>query len=264
MKFSNIKLDLDSGVARLTLNRPERLNSLDDQTNREMLAALDKVQDHMPARVLVITGAGRAFCAGQDLADPAMQADDGKLPDIGNVVEKNFKPLVMRLQNLRVPTIAAVNGVAAGGGVGLALACDITVASQSAYFLQAFSRIGLSPDTGSTWFLPQRLGIARAIGLAMLAERLPAAKAAEWGLIWQAWEDSEFAAGVETLANQLAAMPTKALVRTRQAMHASTTHSLEQQLSLEGCFVRELGWSADYREGVQAFTEKRPAAFTGN
>ncbi|NMG17031.1 enoyl-CoA hydratase [Aromatoleum bremense] len=264
MEFSNITLTFDGSIARLTLNRPEKLNSLNDETNRELLAALDQVQDHGSARVLVITGAGRAFCAGQDLADPAMQAKGGKLPDIGNVVERNFKPLVMRLQNLRVPTIAAVNGVAAGGGASFALACDVVVATQSAYFLQAFSRIALSPDTGSTWFLPQRLGIARALGLAMFAEKLPAAKAAEWGLIWQALDDSEFSAGVDALAQQLAAMPTKALVRTRQAMHASTTNTLEQQLSLEACFVRELGWSEDYREGVEAFTEKRQPVFTGN
>lgn len=264
MEFSNIKLEFDGGISRLTLNRPDKLNSLDEAANRELFTALDQVQDHATARVLVITGAGRAFCAGQDLADPSMQVEDGKFPDIGNVVERNFKPLVMRLQNLRVPTIAAVNGLAAGGGVGLALACDITIAAQSAYFLQAFARIGLSPDTGSTWFLPQRIGIARAMGLAMLAEKLPAAKAAEWGLIWQALDDEEFPVAVDALAKQLASMPTKALVRTRQAMHASTTHSLEQQLSLEGCFVRELGWSADYREGVQAFAEKRTAAFTGN
>ncbi len=264
MSFSNITLEFDAGIARLTLTRSEKLNSLDDATNREILTALDQVQDHGTVRVLLIPGKGRAFCAGQDLTDPAMQVVDGKLPDIGNVVEKNFKPLVMRLQNLRVPTLAAVNGVAAGGGVGIALACDITVAAQSAYFLQAFSRIGLSPDTGSTWFLAQRLGIARAMGLAMLAERLPAAKAAEWGLIWRVMEDSEFHAGVEELAKQLASLPTKALVRTRQAMLASTTQTLEQQLSLESGFVRELGWRADYREGVQAFSEKRPPIFTGN
>jgi 2-(1,2-epoxy-1,2-dihydrophenyl)acetyl-CoA isomerase len=169
----------------------------------------------------------------------------------------------MGLQNLRVPTIAAVNGLAAGGGVGVALACDIAIAAQSAYFLQAFSRIGLSPDTGSTWFLTQRLGIARAMGLAMLAEKLPAQKAADWGLIWQAVEDAAFVATVDRLAKQLTSMPTKALVRTRQAMQAATTHSLEQQLSMEATFVRELGWSTDYQEGVKAFAEKRSPMFIG-
>lgn len=263
MEFANLKLTFDGSVARLTLNRPDKLNSLNDETNRELFAALDQVQEHSPARVLVLTGAGRAFCAGQDLADPAMQIQGYRLPDIGDVVEKNFKPLVMRLQNLRMPTIAAVNGVAAGGGASLALACDIVLATKSAYFLQAFSRIGLSPDTGSTWFLPQRLGMARALALAILAEKLPAQQAAEWGLIWQALDDNEFSAGVDALARRLAAMPTKALVRTRQAMLNSTTNSLEQQLSLEASFVRELGWSNDYREGVEAFAEKRQPEFTG-
>ena len=264
MEVSNLTLTFDETVARLTLNRPDKLNSLNDETNGELFSALDQVQNHPAARVLILTGAGRAFCAGQDLADPAMQAHNGKLPDIGNVVEKNFKPLVMRLQNLRMPTIAAVNGVAAGGGASLALACDIVVATKSAYFLQAFSRIGLSPDTGSTWFLPQRLGMARALALAILAEKLPASQAAEWGLIWQALDDDEFATGVDALARRLAAMPTKALVRTRQAMLNATTNTLEQQLSLEASFVRELGWSDDYREGVEAFSAKRKPEFTGN
>lgn len=263
MEFSNITLTLNGAIARLTLNRPGKLNSLDDQTNQELFAALDAVNESSSARVLIITGAGRAFCAGQDLADPAMQVREGQLPDIGDVVEKNFKPLVLRLQNLRMPTIAAVNGVAAGGGASLAFACDITVATESAYFLQAFSRIGLSPDTGGTWFLPQRVGMARAIGLAMLAEKLPAAQAAEWGLIWEVLKDDEFQARIDALAERLASMPTKALVRTRQAMLSSTTHTLEQQLSLEGHFVRELGWSADYREGVEAFVQKRLPKFTG-
>ena len=187
----------------------------------------------------------------------------GPLPDIGNVVEKNYKPLVLRLQNLRVPTIAAVNGIAAGAGASVALACDIVVAARSASFLQAFSKIGLVPDTGGTWFLPQRVGMARAMGLAMLADKLPAEKAADWGLIWAAYEDAEFAAKVDALAAQLAAMPTKALVRTRQAMHAAPGHTLEQQLSFEGGFMRELGWSPDYAEGVAAFMEKRAPKFTG-
>ena len=184
-------------------------------------------------------------------------------PDLGDVVERFYKPLVLRLQNLRVPTIAAVNGIAAGAGASLALACDLVLAAKSASFLQAFSKIGLVPDTGGTWFLPQRVGMARAMGLAMLADKLPAEKAADWGLIWAAYEDAEFAAKVDALAAQLAAMPTKALVRTRQAMHAAPGHTLEQQLSFEGGFMRELGWSPDYAEGVAAFMEKRAPKFTG-
>jgi 2-(1,2-epoxy-1,2-dihydrophenyl)acetyl-CoA isomerase len=264
MKFNNILFEITDGVARLTLNRPDKLNSFTGEMHAELRDALDCVQEDKSVRVLVLTGAGRAFCAGQDLADPDMaRTPSGGMPDIGNVVEKNYKPLVLRLQNLRVPTIAAVNGIAAGAGASVALACDLVVASKSASFLQAFSKIGLVPDTGGTWFLPQRVGMARAMGLALLADKLPAEKAADWGLIWAAYDDAEFAAKVDAMAAQLAAMPTKALVRTRQAMHAAPGHTLEQQLSFEGGFMRELGWSPDYAEGVAAFMEKRAPKFTG-
>ncbi|BDB30355.1 MULTISPECIES: enoyl-CoA hydratase-related protein [Cupriavidus] len=263
MTFKNILFTVESGVARIVLNRPEKLNSLDAATMVEIHEAMSRIEADRQLRVLVLGGAGRAFCAGQDLADPAMQAVDGKLPDIGNLVERYFKPLVMRLQNLHVPTVAAVQGLAAGGGASIALACDLVVAAQSAYFLQAFSRIGLTPDTGSTWFLTRSVGTVRALGLAMLAEKLPATKAAEWGLIWQVVDDSEFASAIDALAARIARMPTKALVRTRQLMHAATGHTLEQQLFMEASFIREMGWSADYREGLQAFTEKRAPNFTG-
>ncbi len=263
MEFNNILFTVEAGVARLTLNRPDKLNSFTGEMHAELRVALDSIQADKTVRVLVLTGAGRAFCAGQDLADPDMQKVDGKMPDIGNVVEANYKPLVLRLQNLRVPTIAAVNGIAAGAGASVALACDLVVASKSASFLQAFSKIGLVPDTGGTWFLPQRVGMARAMGLALLADKLPAEKAADWGLIWEAVADDAFAARIDALAQQLAAMPTKALVRTRQAMHAAPGHTLEQQLSFEGSFMRELGWSPDYAEGVAAFMEKRAPKFTG-
>ena len=263
MEFNNILFTVEAGVARLTLNRPDKLNSFTGEMHAELRVALDSIQADKTVRVLVLTGADRAFCAGQDLADPDMQKVDGKMPDIGNVVEANYKPLVLRLQNLRVPTIAAVNGIAAGAGASVALACDLVVASKSASFLQAFSKIGLVPDTGGTWFLPQRVGMARAMGLALLADKLPAEKAADWGLIWEAVADDAFAARIDTLAQQLAAMPTKALVRTRQAMHAAPGHTLEQQLSFEGSFMRELGWSPDYAEGVAAFMEKRAPKFTG-
>jgi 2-(1,2-epoxy-1,2-dihydrophenyl)acetyl-CoA isomerase len=263
MNFENITFTVEAGIARLTLNRPDKLNSFTGQMHAELRTALDRVQSDHSIRVLVLSGAGRAFSAGQDLADPDMAKIDGRMPDIGNVVERNYKPLVMRLQNLRVPTIAAVNGIAAGAGASVALACDLVVATKSASFLQAFSKIGLIPDTGGTWFLPQRVGMARAMGLALLADKLPAEKAAEWGLIWECTEDADFAARIDALAKQLAVMPTKALVRTRQAMHAAPGHTLEQQLSFEGSFMRELGWSPDYAEGVAAFMEKRAPNFTG-
>jgi len=263
MSYQNILFDVQAGVARLTLNRPDKLNSFTGAMHTELRAALATVQSDKSIRVLVITGAGRGFCAGQDLADPEMSAGT-TLPDIGNVVEQNYKPLILSLQNLRVPTVAMVNGIAAGAGASLALACDLVIAAKSASFLQAFSKIGLIPDTGGTWFLPQRVGMARAMGLALLADKLPAEKAVEWGLIWQAVDDADLAQAVEKLAAQLAAMPTKALVRTRAAMHAAPSHTLEQQLSMEGGFMRELGWSADFAEGVAAFTEKRAPKFTGN
>jgi 2-(1,2-epoxy-1,2-dihydrophenyl)acetyl-CoA isomerase len=263
MTYQNIRFETQDGIARLTLNRPDKLNSFTGAMHAELRSALDVVQTDKTIRVLVITGAGRGFCAGQDLADPDM-AMGPMQPDIGNVVEQNYKPLILALQNLRVPTVAQVNGIAAGAGASLALACDLVIAAKSASFLQAFSKIGLIPDTGGTWFLPQRVGMARAMGLAMLAEKLPAEKAAEWGLIWQAVDDADLASTVDKLAAQLATMPTKALVRTRAAMHAAPNHTLEQQLSMEGGFMRELGWSPDFAEGVAAFMEKRAPKFTGN
>jgi 2-(1,2-epoxy-1,2-dihydrophenyl)acetyl-CoA isomerase len=263
MNFETITFSVEAGIARLTLNRPDKLNSFNTEMHAELRVALDSIQNDTSVRVLVLSGAGRAFCAGQDLADRAMQMVDGKMPDIGNVVETNYKPLVLRLQNLRVPTIAAVNGIAAGAGASVALACDLVVATKSASFLQAFSKIGLIPDTGGTWFLPQRIGMARAMGLALLADKMPAEKAAEWGLIWSCVEDADFAGAVDALAKQLSTAPTKALVRTRQAMHAAPGHTLEQQLSMEGGFMRELGWSPDYAEGVAAFMAKRAPNFTG-
>jgi 2-(1,2-epoxy-1,2-dihydrophenyl)acetyl-CoA isomerase len=264
MAFNNILYSVESGVACITLNRPSKLNSLDDETMRELHAAVSQVEADRSVRVLVLAGSGRAFCAGQDLADPVMQTVDGKLPDIGDLVERHFKPLVMKLQNLRVPTMAAVNGLAAGGGASIALACDFVVAARSAYFLQAFSRIGLTPDTGSTWFLTRSVGTARARGLSMLARKLPARQAEEWGLIWQSVEDEQFSETIDALAAELAQMPTKALVRTRQLVQAAGSHTLEQQLSMEAGFIREMGWSNDYREGLSAFVEKRPARFSGD
>jgi 2-(1,2-epoxy-1,2-dihydrophenyl)acetyl-CoA isomerase len=264
MSFENIRFEVSAGIARLTLNRPDKMNSFNAAMHAELRVALDQIQQDSTIRVLVLTGAGRGFCAGQDLSDKQVQFVAGETPpDMGNVVEQNYKPLILRLQNLRVPTIAAVNGIAAGAGASLALACDLVIACKSAAFLQAFSKVGLIPDTGGTWFLPQRVGMARAMGLALLADKLPAEKAAEWGLIWAAVEDADFAAAVDKLALQLSTAPTKALVRTRQAMHAAPNHTLEQQLSMEAGIMRELGWSHDYTEGVAAFLGKRAPNFTG-
>jgi len=263
MTYQHIRFEAQDGVARLTLHRPDKLNSFTGAMHAEIRAALDNVQANPAIRVLVLTGAGRAFCAGQDLADPDMTV--GHLqPDIGAVVEQHYKPLILALQNLRVPTMAMVNGIAAGAGASVALACDLVIAAKSAYFLQAFSKIGLIPDTGGTWFLPQRVGMARAMGLAMLADKLPAEKAEAWGLIWQAVDDAELTLTVDKLAAQLAQMPTRALVATRLAMHAAPNHTLEQQLGFEAGFMRELGWRDDFKEGVTAFQQKRAPKFTGN
>ncbi len=254
----------ESGVARITLNRPDKMNSFNAAMHAELRDALDAIQTDPAVRVLVLTGAGRGFCAGQDLADEEVRFVPGETPpDLGDVVERHYKPLILRLANLRVPTVAAVNGVAAGAGASLALACDMVLATESAAFLLPFAKIGLIPDTACSWLVPQRLGQARALGLAMTGQKLPAAKAAQWGLIWDAVADDAFAGAVDALAQQLAQMPTRALVRTRQAMQAGRTNTLEQQLTLEGLYMRELGRSSDYVEGVAAFLEKRAPRFTG-
>lgn len=264
MNYSLIAFNVHEGVARLTLNRPDKMNSFNVQMHAELRDALDSIQTNPAVRVLVITGAGRGFCAGQDLADAEVRFTPGETPpDLGDVVERHYKPLVMRLSQLRVPTIAAVNGIAAGAGASLALACDLVIATQSASFVLPFANIGLIPDTGCSWHLPQRIGQARALGLALTGKKLPAAQAAEWGMIWEAVEDAAFATHVDALATKLATMPTKAMVRTRQAMQLAQTHTFEEHLTYEGTLMRELGKSSDYVEGVSAFLEKRAPKFTG-
>ena len=264
MTYSLIQFDVRDGVARLTLNRPDKMNSFNAEMHAEIRHALDGIQTNPTVRVLVLTGAGRGFCAGQDLADAEVRFTPGDTPpDLGDVVERHYKPLVMRLSQLRVPTIAAVNGIAAGAGASMALACDMVLATQSAAFVLPFANIGLIPDTGCSWHLPQRIGQARAMGLALTGKKLSAQQAAEWGMIWEAVEDAAFASTVDTLAAKLATMPTKALVRTRQAMQTAHSHTFDAHLSFEGMLMRELGKSADYVEGVSAFLEKRAPKFTG-
>lgn len=259
--FTTISYRVEAGIARLTLNRPDRLNSFTELMHAEIRQALDSLEAELSARVLVLSGAGRAFCAGQDLNEREVTGGD-QPPDLAATIENNYKPLVLRLQHLRMPTLCAVNGIAAGAGASLVLACDIVVAARSASFLQAFSKIGLIPDTGGSWFLPQRVGMARAVGLAMLADRLPAEKAAAWGLIWDCVDDAELPATVDRLAAQLASAPTRALVRTRQVMRAGVNNPLETQLDLERDIMLELGRSDDYREGVAAFIARRTPNFT--
>jgi 2-(1,2-epoxy-1,2-dihydrophenyl)acetyl-CoA isomerase len=261
MSYQTIMYESAEAVARLTLNRPERLNSFNGEMHAEVRDVLGRAARD-GSRVLVIGGAGRGFCAGQDLGERQV-AVDGSRADLGESIERNYKPLILALRALPLPTIAAVNGVAAGAGASLAIACDLVIAASSASFIQAFGRLGLVPDSGATWFLPRLVGRARAIGLAMLGERLSAADAADWGLIWKCVDDGAFAECVDGLARSLAAAPTQGLVRTRQAMDAAATATLAGQLDLERDFQRELGYTDDYAEGVAAFAGKRAPRFTG-
>ena len=261
MRYETILFEITDGVARLTFNRPDRLNSFNTTMHAEVREALGRIGSS-DARVLVITGAGRGFCAGQDLSDRAV-APGGAAVDLGESIEKNYKPLVLALRSLSVPIIAAVNGVAAGAGANIALACDLVIAARSASFVQAFSKLGLVPDSGGTWSLPRLIGNARAIGLTLLGDKLPAEQAAQWGLIWRCVEDAELTAVVNGLATQLAGAPTRGLARTKQAIYEGWGRTLEQQLDIERDYQRELGYSADYAEGVAAFMEKRPPRFTG-
>ncbi len=250
------------GIARITLNRPERLNCFNDGMHAELREGLAALRQNAALRVVVLTGAGRAFCAGQDLQDRAVAADTA-VPDLGASIERHYAPLILALRQMPVPVIAAVNGVAAGAGANLALACDIVIAAQSASFIQAFCKIGLIPDSGGTLFLPQRLGLARAMGLALLGEKLTAPDAQTWGLIWKCVADEALTAEVERLARHFAQAPTLALARTKEAMYAASEGLLAEQLQLEARMQRELGRSDDYREGVAAFMAKRAPNFQG-
>jgi 2-(1,2-epoxy-1,2-dihydrophenyl)acetyl-CoA isomerase len=261
MSYQTILFEVTGAIARLTLNRPDRLNSFNTTMHAEVREALGSLKGS-DARVLVLTGAGRGFCAGQDLGDRAV-APGGKAADLGESIQKNYKPLVLALRSLPMPVIGAVNGVAAGAGANIALACDIVIAARSATFVQAFSKLGLVPDSGGTWFLPRLVGHARAIGLALLGDKLPAEQAAQWGLIWRCVDDAELSTVVDGLANQFAAAPTRGLARTKQAMYEGWGRTLEAQLDIERDYQRELGYTADYAEGVAAFTQKRPPRFTG-
>ena len=262
MIYQNILFEVADGVARLTLNRPEKLNSFTVAMHLEVRDALEKVKADTSVRVLVLTGAGRGFCAGQDLGDRAV-APGGTAVDLGDSVEKFYAPLVLSLRNLPVPVICAINGVAAGAGANLALAADIVIAARSATIIEPFCRLGLIPDTGGTYFLPRLIGTARAMGMAMLGEKLTAEKAESWGLIWKCVDDAALAGEVDALARHFATAPTRGLARTKEAIYASPANTLEQQLMLERDFMRELGNTRDYREGVSAFTEKRAPRFEG-
>jgi 2-(1,2-epoxy-1,2-dihydrophenyl)acetyl-CoA isomerase len=262
MNYENIRFERADGIARLTLNRPDKLNSFTVAMHQEIRDALDLVKADRSIRVLLITGAGRGFCAGQDLGDRAV-APGGERVDLGASVENWYAPLVTTLKTLPLPVICAVNGVAAGAGANLALACDIVLAARSASFIQPFCKLGLIPDTGGTYALPRLVGTARALGLALLGEKLGAEQAQSWGLIWKAVDDDKLQDEAEAMARGFATAPTKGLARTKQLIHGSLQRSFEEELLLERDAMRELGYSRDYAEGVSAFMEKRTPRFVG-
>ena len=262
MPYETILFDVAQGAARLTLNRPDRLNSFTVQMHTEVAQALSAVEKSADIRVLLITGAGRGFCAGQDLSDRAV-APGADGVDLGESLENRYNPLIRRLIALRKPVVCAVNGVAAGAGANIAFAADIVLAAKSARFIQSFSNIGLVPDSGGTWILPRLAGHARALGLALTGEPLSAEKAESWGLIWRVVEDDQLKTETDKLVERLASGPTKGLAAIKMAMRRGWLSSLDEQLDLERDLQRELGRSNDYREGVAAFTEKRSPRFTG-
>jgi len=262
MSYSSILFAEEAGVATITLNRPEKLNSFTAAMHAELKHAVTRVGEGGTARCLLLTGAGRGFCAGQDLSDRVMGKDSAAL-DLGHTLSTLYNPLVLALRALEMPVVCAVNGVAAGAGANLALACDIVLAARSASFIQAFCRIGLIPDCGGTYFLPRLAGTARAMGLALLGDKLPAEQAAEWGLIWKVVDDDKLATESVALARHLATQPTKGLALIKQALQQSAGNTIAGQLAVEADLQRQAGRTLDYREGVAAFMGKRPAKFTG-
>lgn len=262
MDYRNILFETRSGVAILTLNRPDSLNSFTTDMHAEMRAAMQRVANDKTIRCLLLTGSGRGFCAGQDLNDRAV-APGGEMPNLGESIEKNYNPLVRAIINLEKPVVCAVNGIAAGAGANIALACDIVLAGRSAAFIQGFSKIGLIPDSGGTWTLPRLVGRARAMGLTMLSNRLSAEQAAQWGMIWQVVDDEKLMDEAVAIATHLATQPTKGLGLTKRAINAAGGSGLEAQLERERELQSIAGRSADYREGVAAFLEKRVPDFKG-
>ncbi len=262
MAYDTILFSVEGGVARLTLNRPERLNSFTVQMHGEVAATMCEVESDPAIRALLLTGAGRGFCAGQDLADRAVAPGDAPV-DLGESVERYYAPLIRRLAGLPKPVVCAVNGVAAGAGANIALACDIVIAGRSAKFIQSFANIGLIPDSGGTWVLPRLVGQARALGLALTGEPLSAEKAEHWGMIWRCVDDDALEGDSLAIARKFATGPTRGLAATKALIRNSSLKSLDEELDLERDAMRELGYSDDYREGVAAFLAKRAPAFTG-
>jgi 2-(1,2-epoxy-1,2-dihydrophenyl)acetyl-CoA isomerase len=260
--YQTIVYEVIEGTARITLSRPDRLNAFTVQMHEELADALTAAGRDEQVRALLLTGAGRGFCAGQDLADRAV-APGGEAVDLGESVDRYYAPLIRRLASLPKPIVCAVNGVAAGAGANIALACDIVIAARSAKFIQSFANIGLIPDSGGTWVLPRLVGQARALGLALTGEPLPAERAEAWGLIWKAVDEEALMDEATALAARFAKGPTRGLAETKRLIRQSWLQTLDAELDLERDAMRELGRSADYQEGVAAFMAKRPPVFTG-
>ena len=261
MAESSVLSEKRGGYRVITLNRPDRLNAFNEAMHAALRAAIDDAEKDESCRALLLTGAGRAFCSGQDLSDRL--AKPGEQVVLGGTLEAHYNPLVRKLRALPFPVVAAVNGVAAGAGCNIALACDIVLAAKSASFVQSFARVGLVPDSGGTWILPRLIGMARARGLALLAEPLPADKAEQWGLIWKAVDDAALTNEAEKLCGHFAQAPTYGLSLIKRALDAALTNNLDAQLDLERDLQREASLSPDYAEGVRAFMEKRKPNFTG-
>ncbi len=262
MSFDTILFDVTDGVAKIVLNRPDKLNSFTGQMHKEIRSYMKTVEKDDSIRCLLITGSGRGFCAGQDLNDRDVSTN-ATTPDLGESLEKNYNPLVRRIKALEKPVICAVNGVAAGAGANLALACDIVLAARSASFIQSFSKIGLVPDCGGTWSLPRTVGHARAMALSLLADKVPAEQAEAWGMIWKCIDDDELLPEAEKMAAYLATQPTKGLGYTKRAIHASSNNTFDQQLDVERDLQRIAGRTQDFQEGVKAFINKQKPKFAG-
>ncbi|ONN48855.1 enoyl-CoA hydratase [Acinetobacter genomosp. 33YU] len=262
MDYQNIIAEEKNGVGYLTFNRPKALNSFNVDMHREVAEVLNQWTKNPDVRCVVISGEGRGFCAGQDLGDRVVDPN-AEAPDLGYSIETYYNPLIKTIVNMPKPVICAVNGVAAGAGANIALACDLVIAAKSANFVQAFCRLGLVPDSAGTWFLPRAVGHARAMGLALLGDKLPAETAKEWGMIWDVAEDAELKTKVTELAERLAKQPTFGLSLIKKAIHQSSNNTFDEQMLLERDLQRIAGRSEDYREGVQAFMNKREPNFKG-